>query len=80
MTAPDSPANEGKSIPTIKPLTPRENEVLILVAEGLSNQQIAERLVLSQGTIKKYLSSVYQKLNVHRRTQAIVRAKELHIL
>ena len=80
MTAPDSPANEGKVIPTIKPLTPREKEVLILVAEGLSNQQIAERLVLSQGTIKKYLSSVYQKLYVHRRTQAIARAKELQIL
>jgi ATP/maltotriose-dependent transcriptional regulator MalT len=54
--------------------------VLILVAEGLSNQQIAEKLVLSQGTIKKYLSSVYQKLYVHRRTQALLRAKELGIL
>ena len=66
--------------PTVKQLTTREKEVLICVAEGLSNQQIAEKLVLSKGTIKKYLSSVYQKLNVHRRTQAILRAKELGFL
>ena len=71
---------ENSLLPAIKPLTPREQEVLILVAEGLSNQQIAEKLVLSQGTIKKYLSSVYQKLYVHRRTQALLRAKELGIL
>ena len=79
-TANFTPLSGKTPQPTNKHITSREKEVLLWVARGLSNQQIAEKLVLSQGTIKKYLSSVYQKLNVHRRTQAILKAKELGIL
>jgi LuxR family maltose regulon positive regulatory protein len=64
----------------VEPPTPRELDVLKLVAAGLSNRQIAEQLVLAPGTVKKYLSNVYQKLNVNRRTQAVARAKELGFL
>lgn len=51
-------------------LTPREREVLTLVAEGLTNAQIAERLVVSQETVKFHLRNIYQKLGVSTRTEA----------
>ena len=52
-------------------LTERELEVLLLVAEGLSNTQIAERLVISAATVKTYLSAIYAKLGVSSRTAAM---------
>lgn len=51
-------------------LTPREMEVLALVAEGLTNAQIAQRLVVSQETVKFHLRNIYQKLGVSTRTEA----------
>ena len=66
--------------PLIEPLSDRELEVLALLADGLSNQKIAERLVLSIGTVKTHTSSIYRKLDVSSRTQAIARAKELSLL
>ncbi len=51
-------------------LTPREREVLFLVAEGLTNAQIAQRLVVSQETVKFHLRNIYQKLGVSTRTEA----------
>jgi DNA-binding NarL/FixJ family response regulator len=57
-------------------LTTREREVLDLIAGGLSNQQIAERLVLSPKTVRNNVSSVFAKLQVADRAQAIVRARE----
>jgi len=51
-------------------LTERENEILILVAHGLSNQEIADRLFLSPWTIRTHISSILSKLNVENRTQA----------
>lgn len=61
------------------PLSERELEVLGLVAQGLSNQAIADKLFLSAGTVKRHMSNIYQKLDVHSRTQAIERARNLQL-
>lgn len=66
--------------PLAEPLTPRELEVLQLIADGLSNQQIAEELVISVGTVKFYTSQIYGKLSVGSRTQAVARARDLNLL
>lgn len=63
-----------------EPLTERENEILHLVAAGLSNLEIAEQLVLSVGTVKVHTKHIYQKLGVGSRTQAIARASEIHLI
>ena len=70
----DSPTTDKSGEPT---LTPRELEVLRLVAEGCSNQQIATRLFVSLSTVKTHLHHIFQKLDVGRRTQALSRAREL---
>jgi LuxR family maltose regulon positive regulatory protein len=61
-------------------LTPREQEILRLLALGCSNQEMAERLVISPATLKRHVSNLYLKLAVHSRTQALARAAELHLL
>ncbi len=61
-------------------LTPRELEVLQLVAEGLSNQQISQRLFLSQATVKTHLAHVYAKLDVDSRSAAVAAATRRGIL
>ena len=61
-------------------LSKREMEVLQLMAEGLSNQEIAERLFVSLNTVKTHSSKVLEKLDVKRRTQAIEKAKRLSII
>ena len=61
-------------------LTAKELEVLGAVAEGLSNQQVADRLFVSLSTIKTHLQSIYGKLDVKRRTQAVERARRLELL
>ena len=61
-------------------LTEREGEVLRLLAAGLSNQEIAEKLVISLSTIKTHITRIYSKLDVASRTQAILRARELKII
>ncbi|GHP00436.1 hypothetical protein KSF_104830 [Reticulibacter mediterranei] len=62
------------------PLSPREQEVLQLVALGLSNQEIADRLVISLHTVKLHVKHLLAKLAVINRTQAVARARELHLL
>jgi len=61
-------------------LTNREYEVLKEIKEGLSNQEIATKLFISESTIKTHVSNILMKLDVSRRTQAIQKAKELQIL
>ncbi|TKC09759.1 response regulator transcription factor [Pedobacter frigoris] len=61
-------------------LTSREMEVLQSIADGLSNQQIAERLFLSLNTIKTHSSKLFEKLEVQRRTQAVEKARKLKII
>lgn len=66
--------------PLVEPLTPRELEVLHLLGEGRSNREIAEALVITLNTVKKYTGNIYGKLGVHSRTQAVARARMLGIL
>jgi DNA-binding CsgD family transcriptional regulator len=61
-------------------ISKREFEVLELIAAGLSNQDIANRLFVSTSTVKTHVSNVLAKLNASRRTEAIARAKELRII
>jgi len=64
----------------IEPLSERELEVLQLIAEGLTNQEIAARLFLALNTVKSHCGNIYSKLGVHSRTQAVARARALGIL
>jgi LuxR family maltose regulon positive regulatory protein len=63
-----------------EPLTGREQQILGLLAVGLTNREIAEELVISPETVKKHAGSIYGKLGVGNRTQAVARARELDLL
>ena len=64
----------------LESLTPREAEILRLLADGLTNPEIARRLVVSPGTVKNHVQHIIQKLGVSDRTQAAVRAMELGLI
>jgi LuxR family maltose regulon positive regulatory protein len=66
--------------PLVDLLSERELEVLCLLAAGLSNQEIAQQLLLSVGTVKVRTHSIYGKLGVDSRTKAVARARELGLL
>jgi LuxR family maltose regulon positive regulatory protein len=66
--------------PLFEPLSQRELEVLQLIAQGLSNHEIGERLFLALNTIKGHNRKIFDKLQVQRRTEAIARARELGLL
>jgi LuxR family maltose regulon positive regulatory protein len=68
------------SQPLVKPLSERELEVLDLIAAGLSNSEIAERLFIAVGTVKRHINNIYSKLDVHSRTRAIAKATALRLL
>jgi DNA-binding NarL/FixJ family response regulator len=63
-----------------EPLSEREQEILRLLAHGLSNREIAERLSLAQGTVKNYVTTILQKMGTRDRTQAALRARELGLV
>lgn len=62
------------------PLTERELEILQLLAQGLNNRDLAQRLFLAEGTVKNYISTILQKLEARDRTHAVARAHELGLL
>jgi len=64
----------------LDPLTPREQEVLRWLAEGATNQEIAEHLVVSLTTVKKHVGNLFLKLAAENRTHAVARARELSLL
>jgi LuxR family maltose regulon positive regulatory protein len=72
------PASPAQSLS--EPLSQRELEVLHLIAQGLSNREISERLFLALDTVKGHNRKIFGKLHVQRRTEAIARARALSLL
>jgi LuxR family maltose regulon positive regulatory protein len=70
----------GAAQPLVEPLTRRELEVLNLLAAGLTNQEIADTLTITVGTVKRHTINIYGKLDVNNRTQAVAKARELHLV
>jgi DNA-binding NarL/FixJ family response regulator len=71
---PDTAHDAAAQSAFVEPLTPREEEVLLLLVEGLSNREIGARLHLTEGTIKNYVSTIIAKLQANDRTHAVVTA------
>ena len=76
-TAP--PTLENSVVGVFAPLTEREREILALLARGASNREISQTLYIASGTVKNHLSNIMGKLGVHDRTQAALKARELHL-
>jgi len=74
------PPPEARPAITTEAFTPREREVLALLARGLSNRDIADALEISAHTAKFHVNSILQKLGVERRTEAVVRAARLGLV
>jgi LuxR family maltose regulon positive regulatory protein len=79
MESPPESARRQVS-PLIDPLTPREIQVLGLLAQGLTNAEIGKQLVISLPTVKSHTRNLYGKLGVHTRREAVARARELNLL
>jgi LuxR family transcriptional regulator, maltose regulon positive regulatory protein len=79
---PPAPTQHAQATGQLLPehLTRREREVLSLLADGLSNQEIASRLFIAPSTVKWYVHSILRKLAVDSRTKAVARARELHLV
>jgi len=75
-----SSAEPSTEPPLLAPLTAREREVLGLIASGLSNREIANRLFVEVSTVKSYANSIFRKLGVQSRTQAVAEARALHLI
>ncbi|RME97616.1 MAG: DNA-binding response regulator [Chloroflexi bacterium] len=78
LTSPPAMSNPAAPIP--EPLTPRESEVLQLLAEGLPNKTIARRLGISEHTVKFHVNAILGKLNAQSRTEAVVRASQAGLI
>jgi DNA-binding CsgD family transcriptional regulator len=66
--------------PALSALTPREREVLVEVAAGHSNSEIAERLVLSEATVKTHVGRIFHKLDLRDRVHAVILAYEIGLI
>jgi LuxR family maltose regulon positive regulatory protein len=74
------PQEKLESLATAASITEREQEVLKLVSSGLSNREIGVQLCITPGTVKTHLANIYDKLDVHCRTQAIAEARTLQLI
>jgi LuxR family maltose regulon positive regulatory protein len=74
------PPSTVRPVLVVEALTPREIEILSLLAEGLSNREIAQRLFISLSTVKRHNATVFGKLAVNSRTQAVARGRDLGLL
>ena len=79
-SGPDTSSVADPNQMLVEPLTERELDVLIYLAEGHSNREIAERLTIAEGTVKYYTRQIYGKLQVNNRTQAVKQARELGLV
>ncbi len=77
--APKSEKTLNKDV-NIDALTPKEKEVLALVAQGASNQEIADKLYVRDVTVKTHLNSIFKKLKVTNRTQAVLLAMQMNLI
>jgi LuxR family maltose regulon positive regulatory protein len=77
---PKTGIQESMDTGLVEPLSSREKEVLVLMAEGLSNPEIAARLFLSPNTLKAHTQNIFGKLNVHNRVQAVNKARDLKLI
>lgn len=75
-----APAARPPDAGLAEPMSERELEVLRLLAQGLSNREIGDRLSLAEGTVKNYVTGMLQKIGVRDRTQAALRARELGLI
>lgn len=84
LSLPPTTASEEQATPLaqaiVEPLTARELDVLKLLCDGLTNQEIADELVLALGTVKFYTGQIYGKLGVRNRVNAVARARELNLI
>jgi len=64
--------NKNKTVDICEEMTEREREIATLLAEGLTNRQIADKLYVSEGTVKNYVSSIYDKTGIHDRVKLVV--------
>ena len=79
-TPPPPESSESSEFDWIEPLSDLELEVLQLIAEGLTNQEIAAQLFLALNTVKAHTRNIYSKLGVNSRIQAVARARDLGVL